>query len=320
MVAEGATHIGHLETIARSRDAFGAFEACPHNPILTQRHRLLDRILASAHADLVQARDGSWWAVFLGIRNFSGPVHPKHHLGRETFLAPVSWTEDGWPIVNNGKPIQSQMPAPSWELKPFDDEPARDDFNGEDFDLRWTWLRNPRLIEYSMSERKSWLRLRSSGVGLDKKASPTWIGRRQQHTDCAVATQLDFAPQNDDEAGITIYATRNYHVDLGVRRNENGREIFVRRTASRWTSFAAAQPLRDGLVTLHIEADPWNYNLYFSQDDEEKQFLAQIETTFLSTEICGSFTGVFLALYAVSPQKTPADFAYFEYSIGEERD
>lgn len=26
-------------------------------------------------------------------------------LGRETFLFPVNWTTDGWPVFNNGEPI-----------------------------------------------------------------------------------------------------------------------------------------------------------------------------------------------------------------------
>lgn len=36
----------------------------------------------------MQAADGSWWLVFLAYRNFGGAYH---HLGRETFLAPVEW-------------------------------------------------------------------------------------------------------------------------------------------------------------------------------------------------------------------------------------
>ncbi|WP_246059572.1 family 43 glycosylhydrolase [Paenibacillus lautus] len=54
-------------------------------------------IHATGHADLVQAQDGTWWAVFLGIRPVSYPM--RHHLGRETFLAPVTWTADGWPSI-----------------------------------------------------------------------------------------------------------------------------------------------------------------------------------------------------------------------------
>ena len=45
--------------------------------------------------------------VFLGIRPQGG--YYWHHLGRETFLAPVRWDAQGWPVVNDGKPIALDM-------------------------------------------------------------------------------------------------------------------------------------------------------------------------------------------------------------------
>ena len=45
--------------------------------------------------------------VFLGIRPQGG--YYWHHLGRETFLAPVRWDAQGWPVVNEGKPIALEM-------------------------------------------------------------------------------------------------------------------------------------------------------------------------------------------------------------------
>ncbi|WP_462375405.1 hypothetical protein [Segatella buccae] len=46
----------------------------------------------------MQAADASWWLVFLAYRNFGGAYH---HLGRETFLAPVEWKVGEWPVVNS---------------------------------------------------------------------------------------------------------------------------------------------------------------------------------------------------------------------------
>jgi xylan 1,4-beta-xylosidase len=99
IIAEGGTEYGHMVTIARSSDPYGPYEPCPNNPILSHRS-LSSSIHATGHADLVQAHDGSWWAVFLGIRPVSYPF--GHHLGRETFLAPVTWSSDGWPVIGHG--------------------------------------------------------------------------------------------------------------------------------------------------------------------------------------------------------------------------
>ncbi len=105
MAAEGGTERGHMETIARSRTPYGPFESCPHNPILT--HRSLQTLIQSTgHADFVEDPSGNWWAVFLGVR-FPGGFWSN--LGRETFLAPVTWTADGWPVVNGGHRMAPEM-------------------------------------------------------------------------------------------------------------------------------------------------------------------------------------------------------------------
>jgi len=39
MAAEGGTHMGHMETIARAETPYGPYETCPNNPILSNRNR-----------------------------------------------------------------------------------------------------------------------------------------------------------------------------------------------------------------------------------------------------------------------------------------
>lgn len=94
LIAEGGTEYGHMVTLARADSPWGSFESCPHNPILTHRHRGANPIQGTGHADLVEAHDGSWWMVFLAFRTLAH-YQNFHHLGRETFLAPVKWDEAG---------------------------------------------------------------------------------------------------------------------------------------------------------------------------------------------------------------------------------
>lgn len=89
ILAEGGTHTGHRAVAVRDDDPTGPFEGCPDNPILTQWGRSREQFQALGHADLVWDGDGQWWLVCLGIRQH-GEWPPVHHLGRETFLAPVS--------------------------------------------------------------------------------------------------------------------------------------------------------------------------------------------------------------------------------------
>ena len=63
----------------------------------------------AGHADLIEMKDGSWWAVFLASRPYTGF---RYNTGRETFLLPVTW-KDGWPIIlEQGKPIPYAVKGP----------------------------------------------------------------------------------------------------------------------------------------------------------------------------------------------------------------
>jgi beta-xylosidase len=111
VIAEGGTGYGHCVTVARGDSPLGPFEPCPRNPILTHRHRH-HPIQCTGHADLFEAEDSTWWAVFLGVRTIA-IGRPFQVLGRETFLAPVTWTEDGWPLINAGEAIELEMEGPA---------------------------------------------------------------------------------------------------------------------------------------------------------------------------------------------------------------
>ena len=80
--------------MARSRSLTGPYEACPNNPVMTNRSTNLP-LQAAGHADLVQDTKGNWWAVCLAVRPISYPL--RHLLGRETCLLPVDWSNP-WPV------------------------------------------------------------------------------------------------------------------------------------------------------------------------------------------------------------------------------
>ncbi|GGF37760.1 glycoside hydrolase family 43 protein [Subtercola lobariae] len=99
--AEGGSWKGHMQSCARSRSPWGPFEPAPNNPVLTHRNRVGHPIQTLGHAELVDAPDGSWWAVCLGTRHLAhGGFVSHHNLGRETFLLPVDWV-DGWPVIGS---------------------------------------------------------------------------------------------------------------------------------------------------------------------------------------------------------------------------
>ncbi|WP_246061681.1 glycoside hydrolase family 43 protein [Paenibacillus oralis] len=316
MISEGGTEYGHMVTISRSRRPEGPFESCPYNPILSHRS-LLKSIQATGHADLVQTPDGHWWAVYLGIRPFGYP--PRHHLGRETFLAPVMWTDDGWPIIGEKGTISETMPAGDLTLQAKPVPQVRDDFDGESLAACWTFLRSPIPEHWSLSEKNSSLTLYGSPVTLNDTDSPTFIGRRQEHFECRASTHLTFTPRQDgEEAGITVYMNERFHYEMAVTQTSGQRKlIFRRRLGSLWKMEKEIQWTLDSVV-LTIKADQTNYWFGYSENGNEPLWLGQGECGLLATEVAGGFTGVFLAMYATGNGRqsaSPAHFDWFDYQV-----
>ena len=313
MIAEGGTELGHMETIARSDSPYGPFESCPHNPILSQRDHPLNILQATGHGDLVQAHDGSWWIVFLGYRLSRNAFH---HLGRETFLAPVTWDEDGWPHVYGDGQIHTTMEAELLPQKPFAPDPVRDDFDGQRLALPWNYLRNPNLADYDLNTgRKSAIGLRCGEKNLYDWASPSFIGRRQQHWDCEATTLLDFEPLAEgEEAGFTTFYQPRYHYEIAVVRRDGVRKLIVRRTSTDMSYIAFETEIEKGPIVLGVKADKLNYTFMYGRPGGEMQKACVASTQPISTEATTmSFTGTFFGLYATANGATSYNKAYFEW-------
>ena len=139
LISEGGTEIAHKLTIARSKDIYGPYEPNPNNPILTNCSKKGQNmsIQATGHGDFVQDTDGNWWIVFLAYRHFVGSYH---HLGRETYLAPVEWKDGEWPVVNGGNAIDIEMDVPTPAEKKA--KSKRDSKINKD-SPEWLYIQNP---------------------------------------------------------------------------------------------------------------------------------------------------------------------------------
>lgn len=107
-LAEGGTGMGHMITVARSRNLYGPYEDCPYNPIMRQKHSAAI-IQCAGHGKPVSTPDGRWFMVYLCSRFLEGKWGM---LGRETCLDEITWTADGWPLVNMGRGPGNLRPLP----------------------------------------------------------------------------------------------------------------------------------------------------------------------------------------------------------------
>jgi alpha-N-arabinofuranosidase len=315
--AEGGTSYEHSEVVARGPSPFGPFEPGPSNPILTHRERPEHPIQATGHADVVQLADGTSWMVFLGIRPMQGSR--THQLGRETFLAPLTWTEDGWPVV---APVELRMAAPALPPHPFTEAPAREDFDAPRLAPEWCFVRNPDPQDLSLEARPGWLRLMGSAVSLDDVASPALIVRRQQHFRVRCRAALDFAPhESNEEAGLTVRANERFRYDLGVRLSGAGREAVLSTRLAGVARVVRRVPIGEGPVELRVTATEKTYR--FGVEAAGKPWaLGTLPAQALSAEEIARqggkyFTGTCIGLYATGNGRrstAPADFDWFEYA------
>ncbi|MFD2662893.1 glycoside hydrolase family 43 protein [Paenibacillus thailandensis] len=123
VMAEGGTEYGHCVTAARSPNLFGSYEPCPFNPVHTQSDPKAT-IQRAGHGKLVETQSGEWWMVYLAGRPLEGGFCT---LGRETYLDPVRWREDGWFEVNEGRGPSVIQQAPLLPEFPYA-EPQADHF------------------------------------------------------------------------------------------------------------------------------------------------------------------------------------------------
>ncbi len=266
----------------------------------------------------MEAHDGSWWLVFLGIRKRGG--HPGwHHLGRETFLAPVEWI-DGWPVVNGGDPIEETMSVTDTDLERDDraEWTTQEPFDGDRLGPKWNYrfsVGDDRIVLEDGT-----LALSGGPATLDDRES-TFVGRRQHQLECRVETETKFSPK---VRGGRIDGALRRISPLRARRRSPGedRRAIVRATVGGVSDVLAETAVPEGPVTLSIDATADEYRFAVDPVERSEHVLATMPTKYLSTEVAGGFTGTYVGLYATGngePAPKPATFDSFTYRDADTR-
>ena len=266
MLAEGGTEYGHMETMQRSKSIYGPYEKCPHNPILSHRD-FPGPIQATGHADIVEDQNGNWWLVCLAIRPIKGMQ--LHHIGRESFLAPVVWNKDGWPVVGNDGKIDFEMdgplpgPAPTPTSIDFCDS-----FDGDKLDLRWSFVRNPIRECYSLSGNG--LTLKGGKDGLSTmNGHPTMIAVRQQAFNVELIAQLDGKVNEKELFGISAFYNSFYHYDIFVTKENGAIKACLRKRVADIDVIVASCAIdyKDSIRFKLVADDEW-YTFFYERDGE----------------------------------------------------
>jgi len=316
MCAEGGTSTQHSEVVLRARSPWGPFRGYAGNPILTQRDLATarpDPIADAGHADLVEAADGRWWAVFLAVRTY-GQMH--YNLGRETFLLPVTWVDD-WPVIlPHGHAIPYVATAPAGiaadaaamttSVPGSGNFSWRDDFDSVVLRNGWLEVRTPRDAWLDLASRPGWLTIHALPALLDTLGNPSFLARRQQHMNFEASSALELPLRGGVAAGIGVFQNEHYWYFLGVRRSAGQLQVFLEKDSGHGVVIlasaniaAAQQQPPTGLIRLKVTAQERRYSFFYDADNAAwKALLQDDDGVFLSTDVAGGFVGTVLGPYA----------------------
>lgn len=203
--AQGGTtgpSTSHMAIVARSKFPLGPWENSPYNPLIHTQNRI-EKWWSQGHATLLDAPDGSWWAVFHAYEN------GFKTLGRPTLLLPVSWTKDGWPIVTENannllkKPLGEHI-GHGYSLS--------DDFSSGKLGIQWRSMSGPIAELFTINHKT----LITKALGNSLAESNRLFCYAQHHFyEVSVEVEADSLA----EVGILLYANATQHVGISLKGN-----------------------------------------------------------------------------------------------------
>lgn len=350
--ADTGTGEGHGQTIQRSKSVWGPYEMF-QSPnmvrrseseaysILTTRHNPEHLLQKSGHCDLVETKDGVWYAVHLcgralenrnpcDAKRFQGAR--RYSIGRETAIQKMEWREDGWLHLANG----TTLPDVFVEIDGIEESEYskdrntafkktrsyRDNFDLDILALDYQSLRIPMDENYcSLRERKGYLRMYGR-EGLASKFRQTLIAKRFEEFVFQASTALEFEPTVFKQmAGlILLYDTDNY-IYLHVTHDEElGKCISILRAENKDYSYPVGfiQIPESKTVFLKAQVAYDKVQFYYSVENEElyEKIGLEYDISYLSDEACheGWFTGSMVGICCqdLTGFRKAADFDWFE--------
>ena len=326
MCAQGGTSTAHTEVIFRSDALRGPYVAWDKNPILTQKDLPENRpnpVTCTGHADLVETQNGEWYAVFLGCQPYENGFY---NTGRETFMLPVTWTDDGWPVIlppDTAVPLtvkKPDLPAAKAPAVPSTGNISfTDNFDSDALAFRWFGLRGPASKWWVSSPTAKALFLEPRADLLSGQGNPSYLAVRQQNNDFSCSVTMTAQPETTDcIAGLAAFQNESHFYAINVKV-ESGKltEVSVERAvARRGFGFrrggAQPQPQEEAspLASASLPADTTSVTLKIAGAGPQLRLFYQVgsgdfvqlgddlESSYLSTDTAGGFQGVTLGVFA----------------------
>jgi len=265
--------------------------------------------LGVAQGGLIDMPNGEWYAYL--FRDYGA-------VGRIPYFVPVKW-EDAWPLLGaNGKvPETLDLPASKGLVPGI---VASDEFTrkkGEPLlPLVWQWNHNPDNRNWSLTQRKGFLRITTGRVDTSFYLVKNMLTQRTIGPVCNGTTALDISGMKDgDIAGLCLLQKKFGAV--GVKAFAERKTIIMIDSQSGRTEEIQSFPLTQKVVYLKAECDFRNKvdtaRFYYSLDGKAWQPIgATLKMEYSLAHFMGYRFGLFN--YATKDVGGYADFDYFHIS------
>ena len=257
------------------------------------------------HGDLIQDKNGDWHILSLGFRQM-GIWMPFHSLGREVFLSPAHFDENGRLFAGLDGTTDAQ-----YEIKGdfAQDKLPVFTFGNTNPSVDWCYLRKYHPENYKLSADK--YELCGTDLTLDDADSPTFIAMRQRDFDMELCVNVNLC--GNGEGGVTMYMCENEHYDIALKKTADGTFAILKLNIGGIKHEQNRVAVNADNATLIVRADHYNYNFFVKCGDTETH-LGSGQVKYLTSEVSGGFTGTMTGLYAVggTAQFTGFSCAYTE--------
>ena len=340
--AEGGTGEGHRITAARSKSLFGVYEPCPFNPIMRQNNPKAG-IQRAGHGKPVMTPSGEWFIPYLCGRQ----IDSKYSLlGRETALDKITWTSDGWPMINNLEGPSVLTKKPNLPEHIFNESTDKSKHFGDTLSHVWSWVRVPETDACKLKDGS--LYLRAGHEPLSTMYSRNILVRPQETFCFKITATLRLDSEvlqfNGGEAGITCYYDENTYLTFNIVNSDGRLFLKVREHIYPSTTDAACIDLElnadkpdcnTDTITLHIDTEylkrSFSYTLSCTTPSDmhtdNKPVLTAVDNHDIFKPVCTldnvcylcdeglkkgkRFTGAMHGMYAYIPCKKEPVYAHF---------
>lgn len=337
VIAEGGTEHYHAVMVARSKELFSFFEGNPANPVMSHRQMgFRSPIINVGHADLVELKDGSWYAVMLASRLVD---ETYKNLGRETFLCPVIWERD-WPLFSpqTGRVEWSYEGPESLTETIYPKENGFDDFDDEKLPMYMSFWGTSKTnfwkIEDSCLKMKCICQrpdddleqMNMDGILSDNKYV-AYAARRQCAMNVEITTNMTFYPENQESAGLAVVQAMNHQLHV-ERACVDGKQVvrvvwisadyeqppyFPGFTSTTNRQIVCSKEFAHTNVILQISMNKEEFVIRYGKEEDTLKELCKFDGALINPEKVGCMCGTMLGMYATGNGKDSDNIAAFDW-------